>query len=70
VDEARGMTSFVVGTGGKELRAFEEPSPNSVVRNADTWGVLQLVLSPDGWSSVFLPVAGASFTDRATGICH
>jgi hypothetical protein len=70
VDEARGMTSFVVGTGGKELRAFEQPSPNSVVRNAGTWGVLQLVLSPDGWSSVFLPVAGANFTDRATGSCH
>jgi hypothetical protein len=70
VDEARGMTSFVVGTGGKELRAFERAAPNSIVRNAETWGVLQLVLSPDGWSALFLPVAGASFTDHATGTCH
>ena len=70
VDEARGMTSFVVGTGGKELRAFERAAPNSIVRNAETWGVLQLVLSPGGWSALFLPVAGASFTDHATGTCH
>ncbi|HET9853150.1 MAG TPA: metallophosphoesterase [Candidatus Limnocylindrales bacterium] len=70
LDEAGGMTSFVVGTGGKELRTFERAAPNSLVRNADTWGVLQLVLSPGGWSSLFLPVAGAGFTDRAAGTCH
>jgi hypothetical protein len=69
-DDARVMTSVVVGTGGRDLRDFETVDPNSVVRNAHTWGVLQLVLSPDRWSATFIPVAGASFTDHAAGACH
>ena len=69
-DEVDGITSFVVGTGGKELRGFDTVVPNSVVRNADTWGVLQLVLAPEAWSARFLPVAGSTFRDDAAGACH
>jgi len=69
-DADRGITSFVVGTGGKELRDFETVDPNSLVRIADTWGVLQLVLSPGSWSAQFIPVAGSTFTDQAAGACH
>jgi len=70
VDTDRGMTSFVVGTGGKAFRDFQAVVPNSVVRNADTWGVLELVLSASRWSARFIPVAGATFTDQAEGACH
>ena len=68
--DAGGMTSFVVGTGGKELRDFDSVDANSLVRNANTWGVLELVLSADAWSARFIPVAGSTFTDQAAGICH
>jgi hypothetical protein len=70
VDADRGMTSFVVGTGGKDFRDFQAVAANSVVRNADTWGVLELVLSASRWSARFIPVAGATFTDQAEGACH
>jgi len=67
---ARGITSFVVGTGGREFYEFGPPVNGSRVRKTNTWGVLRLTLAPDGWSSRFLAVAGDSFTDTARGTCH
>lgn len=66
----KGIRSFVVGTGGKDLRPFAAVRRGSEVRNADTWGVLRLSLRPTGYDWRFLPVAGSTFTDAGTARCR
>jgi len=70
VDEAKGIVEFVVGTGGRSHYPFISILPASRVRDNTTFGVLDLTLSPGGWSSTFVPVQGKSFTDTAAGTCH
>jgi Calcineurin-like phosphoesterase len=70
LDPDRGITSFVVGTGGRYHHDFVNILATSAARNKSTWGVLELTLSPDGWSARFIPVAGADFTDSASGTCR
>ena len=43
---------------------------NSLVFNGTTYGVLRLELSPGLYTFEFVPVAGATFTDSGTGLCH
>jgi acid phosphatase type 7 len=69
-DAGRGIREFVVGTGGAELRNFDEVQPNSQVRESDTFGIIRLVLSADGYGWSFLPVADRTFSDSGTGSCH
>jgi hypothetical protein len=69
-DDARGLVQVVAGTGGTRLRQFGTIRPNSLVRNADTWGVIRLSLAAGSWSLDFIPVAGSTFTDTASGTCH
>jgi calcineurin-like phosphoesterase family protein len=70
VDPARGIREFVAGTGGKSTRAFDEPRPNSEVRNTGTFGVLKLTLNATSYDWRFIPIAGKEFTDSGSGICH
>lgn len=67
---ATGIREFVVGTGGYKLNPFRAIQPNSLVRNNDTFGVLQLTLRATGYDWQFLPIAGQTFTDSGTGTCH
>lgn len=70
-DEDRGARLIVAGTGGGNLRRFENaPLPTTERRNDDTWGVVKLTLEPTGYTWEFLPVAGKSFTDSGSGTCH
>jgi acid phosphatase type 7 len=70
-DDAQGVRLFVVGTGGGNLRPFEnDPLPTTEIRQDDTWGVLKLDLKPTGYDWEFLPVAGSNFSDSGTGTCH
>jgi len=69
-DPARGITEFVVGTGGYGHHDFAWTAPNSLVRNNDTFGVLRLTLHPGGYDWKFLPVAGKTFTDSGSAACH
>ena len=69
-DPVNGIREFVVGTGGKGLRSIGNPINNSVVQNDSTWGVLKLILHSDGYDWRFIPVAGETFTDSGSGICH
>ncbi len=70
-DPARGITEFVVGTGGKNHYRMTRPEPpTSAVRNDDTFGVLKLTLRATGYSWRFVPVAGATFTDSGSASCH
>jgi hypothetical protein len=69
-DPAHGIREIVVGTGGEGLYHFGGPRPNSVVRNANTHGVLKLTLKPASYDWHFLPQGGKGFRDQGHGACH
>jgi hypothetical protein len=70
VDGARGIRSFVVGTGGRSHYGFGPPVTGSEVRNDTAWGVLAVTLHAGSYDWQFLPVAGQTFTDSGTQACH
>jgi hypothetical protein len=70
IDVDHGIKSFVVGTGGRQLRGFTRIHDTSEVRDSDTFGVLRVELAPDGYSWEFLPEPGSAFTDTGTVACH
>jgi hypothetical protein len=68
IDRARGIRSFVVGTGG--VRFYDlRPDSRRRTGNDATPGVLRLTLRPTGYSWRFLPVAGGSYRDAGSGRC-
>ena len=70
VDPVTGITEFVVGTGGRSL--FPNPGPDrdtSAQLYTDAFGVQELTLEPDGWSSRFVTESGEE-RDPVTGDCH
>jgi hypothetical protein len=70
-DVLAGITQITVGTGGVEHGTFGITKPNSVKRNATTFGVLRLVLHSNGWDWKFLPdTASGTFTDSGSASCH
>ena len=68
-DSAHGIREFVVGTGGRELRARDSTAANSQVFS-ETFGVLKLTLHANSYDWQFVPIAGESFTDTGTGTPH
>ncbi len=71
LDPTRGIREIVVGTGGKSVRIFRPTIvPNSEVRNSRTYGVLELDLMPGQYTWRFIPIAGQTFTDSGSGVCH
>jgi acid phosphatase type 7 len=68
VDRARGIRSFVVGTGGRYLYALR-PDPRRRAASDDTWGLLQLTLQPDAYTWRFIPIAGGRYRDAGSGAC-
>jgi acid phosphatase type 7 len=69
-DAPHGIREFVVGTGGKNHRPFGPPKPNSETRDDTTFGVLKLVLHPNGYDWQFIPEPGKTFADSGSGLCH
>ena len=69
-DSERGIREFVVGTGGTNLRRFEEPKPNSELRVARVHGVLALTLRDGSYEWEFIPTADSDISDRGTAPCH
>jgi hypothetical protein len=69
-DPQRGIREIVVGTGGRSHYPLGVPVPNSEVQNDDTYGVLKLTLSPQGYAWEFIPEEGKSFRDAGTYACH
>ncbi|MBX7098390.1 MAG: metallophosphoesterase, partial [Myxococcaceae bacterium] len=70
LDASRGLRQFLVGTGGGTLYSFGTALPNSEVRYASSYGLLKLTLHDATYDWEFLPVAGATFTDKGSGACH
>jgi hypothetical protein len=62
-----GVTQFVVGTGGRNLHTDTGPPLTATLRT-DVFGVLELSLAPDGWSSRFIAEDGSTL-DQAAGSC-
>ena len=69
VDEARGMTEIVVGTGGGVPRGFAKPVANSLSRADHLYGVISITLLPDGWTTRFVS-PDSLFADSSSGTCH
>jgi len=69
-DSTRGIREFVVGTGGRSHYGLGRRETNSEVFNASTFGVLKLTLSPGTYTWQFIPIAGQTFTDSGSGVCH
>ena len=69
-DPERGITEFVVGTGGNSHYEIETTLPNSQVHNDDAHGVLTLALYPKSYDWRFVPVEDETFTDSGHGRCH
>ena len=65
-----GIREFIVGTGGASPQSFGTTAANSQVRNAGTFGVLQLTLHAHSYDWQFSPIAGSTFTDSGTQATH
>jgi hypothetical protein len=65
-----GMAEFVVGTGGRDLRGFGDPKPNSEVRWNGSFGVLGLTLYADGYDWRFHGTPGTSRVDQGSASCR
>ena len=59
-----------MGTGGRSHGPLGVSLRNSEVQNFDTYGVLKLTLSPQGYTWEFIPEEGKEFRDSGSGICH
>jgi hypothetical protein len=70
LDRERGIRSFIVGTGGRHLYPTGLVVPGSELRHSETFGVLRLDLSDDGYRWRFLRSRGTPFTDAGSGRCH
>lgn len=69
-DPARGMRSFVVGTGGARLTPLRFPRPHSEAVDNTSLGVLKLNLKPTGYEWEFLPVEKDGFSERGAARCN
>ena len=69
-DPEGGIRQFIVGTGGMSHHPFATPKPNSVARDASSFGVLRLELGPASYDWKFLPAEPSSFNDEGHGTCH
>ena len=72
LDVGRGLTQFVVGTGGRSFYLFANGTlkANSEVRRDDTFGVLKLDLHAGSYQWEFVPQAGKTFRDFGSRSCH
>jgi calcineurin-like phosphoesterase family protein len=73
-DPERGITQFIVGTGGRNLNGFGNfhTRPPIFVRGQSTsFGFLQVRLRSNGWDFRWISAPGQpSFADQGSGTCH
>jgi hypothetical protein len=65
-----GIRAFTVGTGGRSHYNFGQILPGSEARDNTSYGVLKLTLRESYYDWEFVPVDGASFSDRGSGTCY
>ena len=60
-----------MGTGGDDHGSFDSSiQPNSVIRDATSFRVLEMTLHPKSYDWRFVPAAGGTFTDQGSATCH
>jgi hypothetical protein len=69
-DPEDGIREIVVGTGGRSHDLIGFATPNSELRDWDTFGVLKLTFSPGKYAWEFIPEEGGTFHDSGSGVCH
>jgi hypothetical protein len=69
LDEAKGIRTFNVGTGGESTEAMVAIAEHSEIRSA-AFGILKLTLSAESYSWEFVPAVAGEFSDNGTGSCH
>jgi hypothetical protein len=73
-DPTNGVTEIIVGTGGVGHDSIHTPlAANSVVQNANTYGVLKLTLHPASFDWQFLRETNSlngTFTESGSQACH
>ena len=70
LDLTRGISQFVVGTGGSFFTGLGSRHPNSAASQNSTFGVLALTLHSSSYDWRFQPEAGKTWTDSGTRACH
>ena len=68
-DAGHGLRQFIVGVGGASFGTNGEPQPSSELRDITHFGVLDLVLHPNGYDWKFLGEDGTSLDAGSSG-CH
>lgn len=68
-DEAKGIRSFVIGTGGGNLDNISSTKGPLEYRNNKVYGVMKLTLSSTGYSWKFIDIDN-NVLDEGTGTCH
>ncbi len=69
VDQARGIRTFNVGTGGESTEAMIAIAEHSEVRSP-AFGVLKLVLGSETYRWDFVSAVPGEFSDTGSGVCH
>ncbi len=69
-DPINGILQITAGTGGADHTTVVKLAANSVVTNADTFGVLEMTLHSNSYDWKFVPQPGKTFTDSGSGTCH
>jgi uncharacterized protein YjdB/PKD repeat protein len=70
-NDATGIREIVAGTGGNSLYSWPgAPIANSELRINENYGVLKVTLWPTSYDWDFIPVAGGSYSDHGTSLCH
>jgi hypothetical protein len=70
VDNTRGITQIVVGTGGAHFTGLNSAAPNSVVARAHVFGVLKLTLQDASYKWAFRADPSTPFNDSGSRACH
>jgi hypothetical protein len=70
VDRERGVRSFVVGTGGKNVYGGNRAAVGEEVKHGRSFGVLRIVLEDAGFGWEFHALPESGFTDAGRASCH
>jgi hypothetical protein len=70
IQRGRGIRSFVVGTGGADFTPPGTLQSGEDALAGNVFGVMQMTLTPTGYSWRFIPAPGYSYTDAGSGSCH
>lgn len=69
IDNEKGIREFVVGTGGRNLYQVVDAMPNSEIKIANKFGVLQLDLKENEYNWQFISIDN-QILDQGSAFCH